>query len=272
MKNLNFKDAKEKYNSIEAPESLRKSVDRMFNSKARTIKYLSSGVASVFVVFTVMLNINPAFATSLATNDFMKPIVNILTGNIFEFHENNMDAKIVSPVIEGIADEKLEKQINEEIKNMADELIEEFKSESDLLKEIDENAHLGIESSYIVKTNNEDVLSIDIYVVNTVGSSSTVHKFYNINKHTGKIIKLKDNFECEEDYLEIISKYIEKQMIEQNLEKGYDIYFAKYEDIYKLISQNESFYINEKGNVVITFDKYEVGPGSTGCPEFEIEL
>ena len=39
------------------------------------------------------------------------------------------------------------------------------------------------------------VLSIDIYVVNTEGSSSTIHKFYNINKLTGEVIILKDKFE-----------------------------------------------------------------------------
>lgn len=267
MKEIDFKDAKEKYESIKAPDKLKRKINGMFDRKTRILKFVMSGVASIFVIFTAMLNINPTFATNLANNDFMKPIVCILTGNRFEFHENNMDAQIISPVIEGIANKEVEKQINDEIKEMADKLIEEFESESDSLKKVDENAHLGIESNYIVKTDNEDVLSIDIYVVNTVGSSSTIHKFYNIDKHTGEIIKLKDKFENDENYLENISKYIENKMKEQA-----DMYFAGYDTIYKLVSEHQSFYINGNGNVVIVFDKYEVGPGSIGCPEFEIEM
>ena len=31
------------------------------------------------------------------------------------------------------------------------------------------------------------------------------------------------------------------------------------------------FYINEKGNPVVVFEKYEIAPGALGRPEFEIE-
>ena len=37
-----------------------------------------------------------------------------------------------------------------------------------------------------------------------------------------------------------------------------------------MIEDNQNFYFSNKGNIVIVFDKYEVGPGATGTPEFEI--
>ena len=37
------------------------------------------------------------------------------------------------------------------------------------------------------------------------------------------------------------------------------------------IDNNQNFYFSENGNIVIVFDKYEVGPGSSGAPEFEID-
>lgn len=37
------------------------------------------------------------------------------------------------------------------------------------------------------------------------------------------------------------------------------------------ISENTKFYMNEAGNPVIVFDKYEIAPGSAGAVEFEIE-
>ena len=36
------------------------------------------------------------------------------------------------------------------------------------------------------------------------------------------------------------------------------------------ISENAKFYINENGNPVIVFEKYEIAPGSSGEIEFEI--
>ena len=37
------------------------------------------------------------------------------------------------------------------------------------------------------------------------------------------------------------------------------------------VDANRNFYWNADGNLVIVFDKYEVGPGSMGTPEFVIE-
>ena len=39
---------------------------------------------------------------------------------------------------------------------------------------------------------------------------------------------------------------------------------------FSMIEDNQNFYFSNKGNIVIVFDKYEVGPGATGTPEFEI--
>ena len=37
------------------------------------------------------------------------------------------------------------------------------------------------------------------------------------------------------------------------------------------VSPDHNFYINSRGDLVIVFDKYEVGSGSMGTPEFIIE-
>ena len=37
------------------------------------------------------------------------------------------------------------------------------------------------------------------------------------------------------------------------------------------ISPDQDFYFDDEGQIVITFDKYEVGPGSTGSTEFTLE-
>ena len=74
-----------------------------------------------------------------------------------------------------------------------------------------------------------------------------------------------------EDYIEKLTNDIVKEIERLNAEEEVDIYFATYDDVYKLLSNKEEFYINEAGNPVIVFDKYEIGIGAIGCPEFEIK-
>ena len=57
-------------------------------------------------------------------------------------------------------------------------------------------------------------------------------------------------------------------------ENEYDIYFNDFQDetqlLFKEISKDQKFFINDDGNIVICFDKYEIAPGATGSPEFVI--
>ncbi len=129
---------------------------------------------------------------------------------------------------------------------------------------------MGIESNYEIRTDNDEVLSVDIYVVNTVGSSSTIHRFYNINKKTGEVITLSSRFENDNDYIKTIATKIMDEIDKRN-ETENPLYWTTYEEVYNILSRKEQFYINESGNVVIVFDKYEIGAGALGCPEFEIK-
>ncbi len=41
-------------------------------------------------------------------------------------------------------------------------------------------------------------------------------------------------------------------------------------DGFEIIAEEQNFYINEKGQFVIAFNEYEVGPGYIGTPSFVI--
>ncbi|ETJ29897.1 YrhM, partial [human gut metagenome] len=77
------------------------------------------------------------------------------------------------------------------------------------------DGHLGVSSGYVVKTDNDKLLSIGRYVVNTVGSSSTTMKYDTIDKDSEILITLPSLFK-NDSYVNIISENIKKQMIEQN--------------------------------------------------------
>ena len=39
---------------------------------------------------------------------------------------------------------------------------------------------------------------------------------------------------------------------------------------FERIADDQSFYFDDKGDLVIVFEKYDVAPGYMGCPEFPI--
>ena len=58
-------------------------------------------------------------------------------------------------------------------------------------------------------------------------------------------------------------------MARREEEIGYT-YFWNDEFAFDTITEDTKFYINEAGNVVISFEKYEIAPGAYGNVEFEI--
>ena len=272
MRNQVFKVAKEKYENIVAPNSLKRSVKKIFK-KENNISWKTPiiTVASLAICFIVAINVNPVFAEDVANNKFMKELVNVLTVNKYQFKEDNFLANVTTAKITGLKDSKVEERINKEIQEMSDEVIKNFNEDMNFVKTDYPDAHIGVNSGYIVKTDNDKYLSVDIYVSNLVGSSSGVHKFYNVNKITGEEIKLKDFFKSD-DYIDKIAKVVYDATLEENKLEGHEIFYATYDEIYNILSNKEEFYINDNGNPVVVFDKYDISIGARGCPEFEIQF
>ncbi|MDE5866591.1 MAG: RsiV family protein, partial [Lachnospiraceae bacterium] len=84
---------------------------------------------------------------------------------------------------------------------------------------------------------------------------------------------LKDLFKEGADYITPISENIKVQMQEQ-MDKDENVYYWLNDEIvdwnFKSITDETSFYLNEKDNVVIGFNEGEVAPMYMGTVEFEI--
>ena len=75
------------------------------------------------------------------------------------------------------------------------------------------------------------------------------------------------------DYVTPISDYIKGEMKRLNAEEGGMFWIAGEEedfDGFDKIAEDQNFYINDDGNIVICFDKYEVAAGAQGSPQFVI--
>ena len=70
------------------------------------------------------------------------------------------------------------------------------------------------------------------------------------------------------DYIAAANESI-RQQLSQRREAG-EIFWTEEEGGFSGITEDAKFYVNETGNPVIVFEKYEIAPGSSGEIEFEI--
>lgn len=270
MKNIN--DLKKEYMDIKIPENLDdvvkesiKKVDR----KSIVNKKIIGSAAVLAIIFGI--NISPAFADVVSDIPIVGNIVKLVIVKNYTLKKNNVEADIKVPAIEGLENKQLEENLNKEFiengKKIYEELIEEFPSINNQMK------YVG--SDYKIKADNDSFLSIEITKEEIQASSYTTKKHYTIDKNKQIVLTLPMLFEGE-NYIEEISNDIKAQMIENMKKDSNLIYFLESDeneeviDSFDKIKENQDFYINNDGNLVICFDEYEVAPGYMGTLEFII--
>jgi len=276
-----LKELEKQYNKVPIPKELDFVVEHALQQgkkkrKKRAPQWLL-GSAAAAMLFTAGLNISPAMARTLSEIPVVGSVVKVLTWTEYEVAEDTYDANIKVPSIENLENQKLANTLNEKYRAEGKALYDNFITEVGDLK-ANGGGHLGVDSGYDIKTDNDQILSIGRYIVNTVGSSSTVMHYDTIDKENEILITLPMLFK-DDHYIQTISDNIKEQMREQitasNQEKIYWIKDAGLSDEelmeeFKTINAEQQFYISDKGKLVISFDKYEVAPGYMGVVEFKI--
>ena len=272
-------DWKKEYEALTPSEGFRERIEQTMRAERRrkNWKRALSTVAVVAVVSTAAVNVSPSLAYATAGVPVLGSLVQIVTLGRSEVKDNGFTATVVTPQIEGLLDQELEDQLNQEFQDNANAVIAAFEQDKKKLEEEfgDETVHMDVEQNYQVKTDNEDYLAIDLYTYTAVGSSSTVHSFYTFDKKNGTLVTLESLFKDGADYVTPISDYLKDEMRRMNAEEGGMFWVKGDENVigdegFDTIAKDQNFYINNDGALVICFDKYEVAAGAQGSPEFVI--
>lgn len=271
-KNKKIEDLKHNYNNIEIPDKLDDVVNDALNSnkhKKSNIAKWSSVAASICIVIGAV-NLSPAFASTLESIPVIGNMIKIINFKNYRVNENGFDVAIDVPKVEGLKDKDLEYKLNEEFEAEGQKMYDEYLKEMRDLKELGVEGRTYGKSWYEVINENDDILSLVIYNHYAQGSSNTTRKFYNIDKKNETVLTLEGMFKGS-DYVNIISENIKSQMRERTKKNPEDVYWIDGDmEIFTKIKKDQGFYINDKNELVICFDKYEVAPGSSGLVEFVI--
>ena len=236
--------------------------------------------AALVLVFTTALNTNTAFAEMAAGLPVIGAAARILTFRSYERDEGDWKISVEIPSVEMIAKDTngLDSALNQEIYDLcsqyADEAVErarEYKKafmETGGTEEEWEAHDINIHVGYEIKAQTEAYLSFEVQGTENWSSAYSETKYYNIDLKDNKMVTLADVLG--HDYARIADESILRQM--ENMEEKEGIAFwSKSEGGFTGVTDKTVFYMNEKENPVIVFDKYEIAPGAYGKLEFEID-
>lgn len=279
--NNNIEQLQKKYQEVPIPEELDMIVSRSIqqslkanrNKKTKYKWFASAGAAAL--IFLIAINASTSVANALSTIPGVDRIIKVLTFKEYIVEEPNYDANIKVPTVTNMDNKSLELGLNNKYLSENKALYDKFQAEMNEMK-IQGGGHLSLDTSFEVKTDNDRIFSIGRYVVETVGSSSMEVTFDTIDKKNQILITLPMLFK-DKQYIERISDNIKEQMKTQMKADPDKVYWISETDDdvppteeFKTIAEDQSFYINNDGKLVIVFNKYDVAPGYMGAVEFVI--
>lgn len=251
--------------------------------------------AGLVLAFIIVPNTSSGAAYAMSRIPVLGDLVRVVTFRDYHYEDerNTADVDVPELVMEdskengvnkGVAgealieeesaaqkEESLQKsmdEINEEIQAITEPFIETFKES---LGYEDGYQNITVKSEVINTTQDYFTLKLICYMAS--GSGAEWNYYYTIDLKTGERLLLKDIFKEDADYVTPISENIKEQMKQQMEEDDMNMYWLDSEVDewnFKAIAEDQTFYINEEGKLVISFNEGDVAPMYMGVVEFVI--
>lgn len=291
---MNIYNSKREYDNLPVPDELNNIIDAAVanaesNKNKINLKRTFSGfrvtavLCAVAVIFCiVMLNVNKSFAMAAKEVPVIGQLASIVTWVDYEEENENRVINVRLPKMENSSRDDLKNRINNEIRVKINTVVTEAEKRAEEYRQAflatggseDEWHPLEIYVDYEVKCNTNNILSFVITKSESYASVYTEKYYYNIDMETGKELELSDLLGP--DYINTTNEIIRQQIEERISSDENAMFFGYCEDDdfidmkFKTISDDTKFYVNDKEQAVIVFDKYEIAPGYMGFVEFVI--
>ena len=190
------------------------------------------------------------------------------------YTEDYLHIEVHYPKIEGLLDKKFQKKINEDFESHAMQLQKEIKKEAQRqYKEQPSDQPLccyELISNYTTKESLSDYLVIEFvdYFYTGGAHGLSQQKYITLDLQKNKIVSLNELFDDGVNYSTQLKQLIINQIKQQT---NHEKYF--FDDFYDriVIRENQNFYINANGDLVLIFNVYEIAPYSTGVVHFTLK-
>lgn len=250
------------------------------NKGRRAGKIVGFFAAAAAALLVILPNTSAKAAYAMAQIPILGDVIKAVTIREYNYESERFQADIKEVQLEvdqsgeeGIKNPNVDQSvaaINEDIDEMTKRLIERFEEQAAAGE-----SYGGIYMDHEIMTNTDKWFTLKLDVAEVAGSGTQYQYYYHIDKTTGEIASLKDLFKEGADYVTPVSENIKKQMRER-MAADESLFYWVEEDSeigfwFEKIKEDQNFYLNETGELVICFDEYEVAPGYMGLVEFAIE-
>lgn len=271
-------------------------IDQKNNHKKVLYRRYMATAAGLALALIIVPNTSKTAAYAMSQIPVLGKLVEVVTFRDYQYEDDRNKADVAVPelvavpqeeestVTKGMAgeamleeeasnqkEEALQKsmdEINAEIQKITEPFIEEFTAN---LEEEWGYQDIIIKSEVVNTTQDYFTLKLICYMGS--GSGTEWNYYYTIDLNTGKRLMLKDIFKDGADYITPISENIKSQMREQMAEDEMKYYWLE-DDVeewnFKAIQEDQTFYLDENGNVVISFNEGDVAPMYMGVVTFTI--
>lgn len=280
MKSSNVLDAisniDEKY--IDEAATFRRTADLAKNGKKKSpgkIRWIRicAVAAAAFAVSVILPNTNEQVAHAMQSVPLAGAYFKMVTFRNYDYDDGEHEAHVnVNGVKVESADEGSAKnanasarEVNQKISEKTDQLIAEFKDS------LNQQGYGSLSVSTDVVTDNAKYYAIRLTALTESADSYEENEYFVFSRKTGEVLSLKDLFRDGSDYTGVISDYLIRYM-RNDMKKNSDHSYFVDDDIVPFtgITEDQQFYINDSGNIVITFNQGEVAPMYMGALQFEI--
>ncbi len=292
LNNMEYRDTEERilagqedYRKIPVPaemkERLEAGIARAEAEKRRRSKMgrkkkvgfrIAAAVAAAAALFVVLPNTGADVAHAMGSLPVVGKLFQAVTFRDYQYESDRFDADVEVPqiVADDVESTEAVEQINFDIEKVTNQLIEEFQASADTGE-----GHGSLEIHHETVTDNENYFTLKLSIYQGAGSGYESYKFYTVDKRTGEQVQIGDLFREGSDYNQLLSENIKDQMRARMAEDEMNMYWVDYEDMPEMnwegLKEEQNFYFDESGNLVVAFDEYEVAPGYMGAQEFTVE-
>lgn len=264
---------------IETPdeclERVKEAIVRAKEDKLRAVrtrrKALMRMVAVSFICFLVILpNMSAGVAQAMSSLPVVGDLFRVITIRDYHYMDDRFRAEVNIPEIE--SDSEAAKSINGKVNAIAEEWVEQFESSKE-----DEWGRSEIKVDYEILSTAPEYFTLKLITYQGSGSGFQQDHYYTIRISDEKEMTLSDLFPEGADYITPISENIKEQMRQQIKNDPDKMYWVDIDDDdpikgleFRTIKEDQQFYIDSDGRIVIAFNEGDAAPMYMGCLQFTI--
>lgn len=225
--------------------------------------------AAVVCGIFILPNSSAAMADTMGSLPIVGPLFQVITIRNYQVESGANHVSIENPQISTDTPSTGAQEINQQVSQYIDQMIESYENTATA------DGYFNLDITWEIVTNTDRWFTLRINSDLILASGNHAEQHYHIDVPSGEQKTLSDLFPEEFDYVTCISNELKEQMKARMEADPREYYWL--EDVSQLgtyyfdtIEEEQDFYFDTEGHIVIPFDKYEVGPGATGSPEFTL--